>query len=314
MAVSKCVSLSTENHLAGDDSGLCFRIDETGCHGTPDFPVAVYLDNVTTDYVNWHWHDEIEIGFVTEGSVVVGSGTRKDILSCGDVFFINSGVIHSMCNAAAPQTAVFKSIAFSGSVVGGEQNSVFWQKYLKPILYAASLRSFVLTVNSEYHADVLSLLSDIWDTVDREPMHYEMLVRNGLSSLFCILLRMQEHAADEAAQSTYGIRLEKRMHLLLDYIHAHYSERISLEDLARTAAISKTEVMRCFKSIISKPPVRYLKEYRLRQAAYLLVHTERSVQQIGESCGFEDSSYFAKSFRALYQMTPTEYRRRGSGN
>lgn len=139
-----------------------------------------------------------------------------------------------------------------------------------------------------------------------------MLVRNSLSSLICILLRIQEQAVGEAAQSTYGIRLENRVHLLLDYIHAHYSERISLEDLANTAAISKTEVMRCFKSIISKSPMRYLTEYRLRQAAYLLVHTERSVQQIGESCGFEDSSYFAKSFRALYRMTPTEYRRKGS--
>lgn len=63
MAVSKCVSLSNENRIAGDDPGLSFRIDETGCHGTPDFPAAVYLDNVTTDYVNWHWHDEMEIGF-----------------------------------------------------------------------------------------------------------------------------------------------------------------------------------------------------------------------------------------------------------
>lgn len=314
MAVSKCVSLSNENRLAGDDPGLCFRIDETGCHGTPDFPVAVYLDNVTADYVNWHWHDEIEIGFVTEGTVIVGCGTRKYTLSCGDVFFINSGVLHSMRNAAPPQAAVFKSIAFSGSVVGGEQNSVFWQKYLKPVLHAANVRDFVLPVNSGYHTNVLSLLSDIWNTVDQEPAHYEMLVRNGLSSLFCILLHIQEQAAGEAAQSTYGIRLENRMHLLLDYIHTHYSEHISLEDLANTAAISKTEVMRCFKSIISKSPVRYLTEYRLRQAAYLLVHTERSVQQIGESCGFEDSSYFAKSFRALYRMTPTEYRRKGSEN
>lgn len=310
MAVSKCVSLSTENRLAGDDAGLCFRIDETGSHGTPDFPVAVYLDNVTTDYVNWHWHDEMEIGFVTEGAVMVGCGTRKYTLNCGDVFFVNSGVIHAMCNAASPQAAVFKSIAFSGAVVGGEQNSVFWQKYLKPILHAANMQDFVLPVGSEHHADVLALLSDIWNLVDREPMHYEMLVRNGLSSLFCILLRIQEQAAGEAAQSTSGIRLEHRMHLLLDYIHAHYSEHISLEDLARAAAISKTEVMRCFKGIISKSPVRYLKEYRLRQAAYLLVHTERSVQQIGESCGFEDSSYFAKSFRALYRITPTEYRRK----
>ena len=97
---------------------------------------------------------------------------------------------------------------------------------------------------------------------------------------------------------------------MLDHIHGHYGEHITLDDLASTAAISKTEVMRCFKSIIGKSPIRYLMEYRLQQAAYLLLHTENTVQQIGEYCGFEDNSYFAKSFRAMYQMTPTEYRRR----
>ena len=101
------------------------------------------------------------------------------------------------------------------------------------------------------------------------------------------------------------------MQQLLEYIHARYGEHITLGDLAGAAAISKTEVMRCFKSVIGKSPMRYLMEYRLQQAAGLLLHTERTVQKIGECCGFEDICYFSKSFRAMYQMTPTEYRRKG---
>ncbi len=310
MAVSKCVSLSAENHLAANDPGLSFRIDETGCNSTPDFPVAVYLDNVTTDYVNWHWHDEIEVGFIVEGSVVVGSGTSKATLTSGDVFFVNSGVLHAMYNASAPESAIFKSITFNGSVVGGEQNSIYWQKYLKPILNAAHFRSLVLPAGSEHHAAVIPLLSEIWELVAQEPEHYEILVRNGLSNLVCILLQIQKEASDDPSQSAYSLRLERRLHQMLDHIHVHYGEHITLDDLASTAAISKTEVMRCFKSIIGKSPIRYLMEYRLQQAAYLLLHTENTVQQIGECCGFEDNSYFAKSFRVMYQVTPTEYRRR----
>ncbi|MBR2257237.1 MAG: helix-turn-helix transcriptional regulator [Blautia sp.] len=311
MAISKCVSLSAVNHLWENDLGSDFRIDETGCNSTPGFPVAVYLDDVTTSYVNWHWHDEIEAGFVLEGSVVVGSGTSKATLTSGDVFFVNSGVLHSMQNASSPSHAVFKSITFNGSVIGGEQHSIFWQKYLKPILYAANLRSLILPAGSEYNTAVLSMLSDIWELVARESTHYEVLVRNGLSNLFLILLEIQEHTADEKLQNTYSLRQENRLQHLLEYIHAHYGEHITLDDLASTAAISKTEVMRCFKSVIGKSPMRYLMEYRLQQAANLLLHTERTVQKIGECCGFEDSSYFTKTFRAMYQVTPTEYRRKG---
>lgn len=272
--------------------------------------MAVYHDDVTTDYVNWHWHDEIEVVFFTEGSVIVGSGTSRTTLTSGDVFFVNSGVLHAMYNASSPQKAVFKSITFSGSVVGGNQSSVFWQKYLKPILDAANLRSLILPVGSEHHAAIISLLSDIWELLAQETDYYEILVRNGLSNLFCVLLQIQEKANEQPSQNTYGIRLEKRLHQMLDYIHVHYSERITLDDLASTAVISKTEVMRCFKSIIGKSPIRYLMEYRLQQAAYLLLNTENTVQQIGECCAFEDNSYFAKSFRAMYQVTPAEYRRR----
>lgn len=311
MAVSKCVSLSSENHLWENDPVSDFRIDETGCNSTPDFPVAVYLDDVTTSYVNWHWHDEIEAGFILEGSVAVGSGTSKATLTGGDVFFVNSGVLHSMYNASSPDRAVFKSITFSGSVIGGEQHSIFWQKYLRPILNAANLRSLILPSGSEHNSAVLSMLSDIWELVAQEPAHYEILVRNGLSSLFLVLLRIQEQTAGETLQNTYSIRQEKRLQHLLEYIHAHYGEHITLDDLAGTADISKTEVMRCFKSVIGKSPIRYLMEYRLQRAANLLLQTDSTVQKIGECCGFEDNSYFTKTFRAMYQATPTEYRRNG---
>lgn len=311
MAVSKCVSLSVKNIRAESDMDIRSQIDETGCNSTMDFPVAVYLDDVTTDHVNWHWHDEFEIGFVVEGSVAISAGTVRATLTAGEVFFVNSGVPHAMHNAGPGHSAVFKSVTFGSNVVGGETNSVFWQKYLRPVLHAADLRSLMLNEGNEYHAEMLSLLSEAWDMVAQEPEYYEMSVRSGLSAIFCILLRLQGRGRDEIPQNTFGLRIENRLHILLDYIHTHYSERITLDELAGFADISKTEVMRCFKSFIGKPPIRYLLEYRLQQAAYMLIHTERPVQQIGERCGFTDNSYFAKSFRELYRMTPSEYRRNG---
>lgn len=247
---------------------------------------------------------------MVEGSVVVGSGTCKATLTSGDVFFVNSSVMHSMQNASSPDRAVFKSITFNGSVIGGEQHSIFWQKYLKPILNAANLRSLILPAGSEHISAVLSLLSDVWKLVALEPTHYEIHVRNGLSSLFLILLEIQEQTGFEKMQNTYSLRQEKRLQHLLEYIHAHYGEYITLNDLASAAAISKTEVMRCFKGVIGKSPIRYLLEYRLQQAANLLLHTDFTVQKISECCGFEDNSYFSKTFRAMYQVTPTVYRRK----
>lgn len=85
-------------------------------------------------------------------------------------------------------------------------------------------------------------------------------------------------------------------------------DRITIEGLAKAASISKTEVLRCFKVIMGQSPINYLNEFRLHQAAYLLVNTEKRIREIAEDCGFDDNSYFSKLFKRKYHVTPHDYR------
>jgi AraC-like DNA-binding protein len=55
---------------------------------------------------------------------------------------------------------------------------------------------------------------------------------------------------------------------------------------------------------------QYIIAYRLKQAKRLLELTDRSAAEIAEECGFTDASYFAKTFKASFGMTPKEYRNR----
>ena len=69
---------------------------------------------------------------------------------------------------------------------------------------------------------------------------------------------------------TANLLLEERVQIILNYIHANYSKNITLDDLANAANVSKSEVLRCFKSIINISPIKYLKNFRLQNAAYML--------------------------------------------
>lgn len=310
MAISKCISLSAENRLGVSAAGDSFRIDETGTHGTPEFPVALYLDDVTTKYVNWHWHEEFEAGYVTDGCVTVSCGNRKYQLTEGDVFFVNSSVLHAMHNTTPSRPAVFRSVAFAGSVIGGAAGSVFSRKYLLPILHGAACRDFVIRAGEGQHAEILAILRRVWDEVSLEAEDHELTVRSELSRLFaCILKRMPN--ADGTDRSAPQYVQENRVRQLLDYIHANYRQCLTLETLAQATAVSKTEVMRCFRQIIGQSPIQYLKTYRLQRAAYLLTHTDHAIGQIGLECGFEDGSYFTRSFHAMFHCTPQDYRKAG---
>ena len=76
------------------------------------------------------------------------------------------------------------------------------------------------------------------------------------------------------------------------------------------AVVSAGESKRVVRATIDTTPIRYLRQYRIRQAARLLCHTEERISDIASRCGFQDMSYFTKSFREQLGCTPTEYRRR----
>lgn len=308
MAITECISLSTQNKIDNNFSDATLHINETGYHGTPEFPVAIYLDDVSNNYVNWHWHEEFEIGFVTEGSVNLGCGNRNYQMECGGIFFINSNVLHSMHRNATYKRAIFKSIAFHSSIISESVTSVFYTKYLFPILSNVNFKECIINKDHRAYQSILDILKNVWNYIYFEESDYELKVRNELSTLFGILNQLQKNIGETVFPKIPNYLLEKRVQVLLDYIHTHYKNKITIETLAKTASISKTEVLRCFKSIIGLSPITYLNSYRLQKAAQLLINTENNIQEIATDCGFDDNSYFSKLFKKNYHVTPHNYR------
>ena len=100
----------------------------------------------------------------------------------------------------------------------------------------------------------------------------------------------------------------QRLKQCLQFIHLHYSDDISLENIANVANISKSECCRNFHKFFNLTPFDYLLQYRIQQACILLLHTDDSINQIASKTGFHDQSYFSKIFKRLMGMTPSRYR------
>ncbi len=97
---------------------------------------------------------------------------------------------------------------------------------------------------------------------------------------------------------------------MMQYIHDHYTEEITLEMIASSASISKSGALHLFQSGIHISPVAYLIQYRLSQAAEQLCKTQKPVASIAEETGFTSSGYFCRKFRQYYHMSPNAYRRK----
>lgn len=97
------------------------------------------------------------------------------------------------------------------------------------------------------------------------------------------------------------------MKQMLRFIQQNYAEELNTAAIAASAAVSESECLRCFRAVIGTTPIQYLREYRIERAAQLLAQSRIRIADAAESCGFQDISYFTKTFRKLRGCTPKEY-------
>lgn len=95
---------------------------------------------------------------------------------------------------------------------------------------------------------------------------------------------------------------------VMEYLHRHYNEKISVDALARQANLSRTAFYQHFFELNRCSVVQYLTNYRLQQSLSLLLGSTSSIAEIAQECGFYDSSHYIRTFLREYRVTPQQYR------
>ena len=257
--------------------------------------------------VPWHWHKEIELTIVLEGSIRVHTKNGIDVLHEGDGMFFNANVLHHKLPASAGNVCALNHV-FDPRIVAGDFNSVFEQQYVKPLIECVRFDRFVFRKTNKEHRQILEQIRNIYEITIKEEYGYVMKARNAFSDIWLMLCKEAGELLKQKA-SAGGLK-EERVKSMMLFIHNNYKEKITLEQIARAANISKRECLRCFQEVLNMTPFGYLMEYRVRKAAELLRSTNQSIADCGYACGFSGTSYFTKSFRESKGCTPSEYRRK----
>lgn len=275
---------------------------------TTEYPYVMNINDMSKliDHtIPWHWHEELELNYIKKGSLRVFTNNSKYTIEAGEGFYINTNVMNMKVSTAKRGRTTEVSHIFHPIFLSGNFHSIYETKYLNPIIKNPHIEVVKFTEETESGKALLSILKRIEEL--QAEKNTEFATRNLLSEAWLLLIR--EVMENPQGHTRTSLKTQDRLQYMIAFIHRHYREKITLEDIAASASISTREATRTFRRIRDKTPVDYLIEYRLNKAGNDLLSTNDSITDIAYRNGFESSAYFGKMFRKHFQMTPSQFRK-----
>lgn len=271
------------------------------------------LDDITEDVSTpaWYLHEEIEFQYILNGQVSITCGERCFTASRGDIVFINQLAKHASVPAGSETAAVCSIIVHPSFILGANQPELE-AKYLHPILANNAYACLHIDRSAVLYPQFHSLISQLITLNATQGTGYELLSKSCILQLWKLIYDMlSDSSATEYNISSHSTNLDdQRVRQAILYIRKHFMEPVTLDEIADSILVSKSECCRCFKRAIGMSPFEYLMKYRIEESTRRMrTNPQESISEIAGSVGFNNTSYYNKVFKKFMGCTPTEYRR-----
>lgn len=280
---------------------------ETKIHGTPSFPYAVYR-GLVPDWLSGfplHWHEEMEIICVQEGSIGVSVGNNDYTLNSGEFILIHPQMIHAI-KQHEDRRGLYVNILFRFSMLESGSDDVCREKYLEPIYNRRWLMPEYISLDHPLNTRIMPIILELTENADTQRPGNELWIKGKLYEMMSVIFEHCE--ASNNAQAYEDIIFEKLKHSLR-YIEENYADSIGVDAMAAVSNYSVSHFSKLFKQLTGVSFTQYLKNYRLEAAANRLINENTKISEIALSCGFSNLSYFTRAFYQKYLTTPSQYRR-----
>lgn len=276
-------------------------------HGSFDFPVHISEESIS-HYEGgsflWHWHPEIEFTWIMEGQIDYRVNEKQYILHSGEGLFCNANALHSgyMTNISS---CSYLSVTFHPRFIYGYEHSLLQTKYVNFITACSDWSSLKLSPDILWQFDILDTLKSIYAIAKAPEDDYEIQLHIMITQIWQMLYL---YFAELPKQNLPPDDSLERLKTILSFIQTHYQESITLEEIAATVNICKSECCRFFKKHMHMTLFEYLMFFRIQQSITLL-QSGSNVAEAGTMSGFSDPCYYGKIFKRYMNCSPGQYKK-----
>lgn len=260
----------------------------------------IYLNQSSIIGQTFHWHDELELLIVVEGSLDLKVGYEWFSLKAGDIMLINSDEIHSMKEAAEKNTIVCVYIDCNASYEKYPdfyEIVAFWP-YSEAFHKLNQRKQVILE-----HVNALATLMDQNADKDRIMGQFDAFLK---SLVYCYRLDITD--LNGAAFQVTDEKMDV-IYRTIKYLYSNYDHKVNLQEISEQEYLSLFYLSHKFKDITGYSFRDWLNFVRVEKAEKLLLDTSLPITEIAYQCGFSDVRYFNKHFTKWYKISPNKYRK-----
>lgn len=265
---------------------------ETHLPEDPQIPFIFHRDmcaSHTFDTANWH--ENIEIIHVVEGDGTVTSDTQHLEVSPGDTVVINTNCLHAFA-------ARGKSFSYHCLIVD--------RAFCQANYFDTSEIRFDTCFRDEEVKRLFQRLLSEYSLPESTPYRTQG-IRATVLEIMTRLCREHSSKTLPTQENSYLLSCIKQA---IGLIHAQCERDLSLDEISNTVGLSKYYFAREFRRITGYTFVSYVNLTRCEKAKRLLAEKRMSIGEVGRACGFENQSYFSRTFRNYTGTLPGAYRDR----
>ena len=275
-------------------------------YDNPAFPSYIY-DGWVEPKCTWervpHYHEDLEIVTVKEGTMAYSVNGRTLVLHEGDTLVVNSNQIHysmTLDDKIAKYVifVVHPSILMSSVTIEMEA--------IRPVIENQELPFIRFRYINTHTKDMYNLMIDLPDH-----RHNAFEVTKRLFLMWELIMKKIEDYGPRPEDTNYDPRMMS-FKSMLHFMNNNYKETITLEQIADAGNVSKSLCNNLFNQFVGESPISYLMHLRARKVAELLRSGSYTLKQIAEMTGFNGISYMSETFKKFFDQSPRDYKKQWS--
>jgi len=244
-----------------------------------------------------HWHQDLEIIHVIDGTIKIGINSELHIATRGDIIISNKDDIH-----------YYDSSNLENKILVLIISSEIIQADIKPL---CTLKTHV----TEQMLVEYSLCDVIQNILHKAEFEYKNQLPNYNAIVKSLTIEFVSYLNRYFADNNTIKRKNKRiadnaqMQNLLNYLEQNCTSQITLEDAANFAHFSQWYFSRIFKALTGQTFTQYINNLRLQKADYMLCTTKETITSIALNCGFDNIRTFNRLYKRTKGTVPSESRK-----